>query len=395
MKKYTYHILLIVILSIPLILFEWLKPVPLNWNPTLINSDKNPYGTYILFHESGSLFPNQKITVSRQPVYNQLNDSSERQYNYVLISPVVNLTEAELEKLREFIKSGNHVFIATENLEDSFCDSLGIKLTTQYELKLKNDTAYHFCNPAIDKRSIAIPSFARAYFTVTDSSLKVTALMEDQQNRKVMIKINMGEGSLILCSLPLMFSNWFILSDGMSDIPFKALSYLPADKPLVWDEYLKQGRDEDSSPIRAILANRALTWAYFLSLFGILLILIFETRRRRSMVPVVEPLKNTSVEFVKVVGLLHYEQRNFSDITHKRVAYFLERIRLHYHLPTQKTEKEFVVMLSEKSGYDLAETEKLVDVVNHSRFTRFVTEEELIELNKSIESFVVKTKLKT
>jgi hypothetical protein len=209
-----------------------------------------------------------------------------------------------------------------------------------------------------------------------------------------MIKIQIGEGSLIISSLPLMFSNWFILQEGMSDIPFKALSYLPAERQLVWDEYIKQGRDEDTSPLRAILANRALSWAYFLSLSGILLILVFETRRRRSMVPVVEPLKNTSLEFVKVVGQLHYEQRNFSDIAHKRIAYFLERIRLHYHLSTQKTEKEFAAMLSEKSGYDPAETEKLVSIVNYIRYIKIVTPEELIELNKSIESFVIKTKLK-
>ncbi len=394
MRKYIFHIILVTILSILLIVFEWLKPVPLNWDQTLINSDKNPYGSYIIFHESQSLFPNEKIAVSRQPIYNQLDDSSETYYNYVLISPAVSLSQAELVKLREFVKSGNYVFIASENLADSFCDSLGIKFTPQFGLQSKNDTTYHFCNPAIDKRNFAIPSSLRGYLVVTDSSLKVTALMEDQQNRKVMIKITIGEGSLIICSLPLMFSNWFILKDGMSDIPFKALSYLPADLPLVWDEYTKQGRDENTSPIRVILANRALSWAYFLSLTGILLVLLFETRRRRSMVPVIDPLKNTSLEFVKVVGLLHYEQRNYGDIAHKRIAYFLERIRLHYHLPTHKTEKEFVVMLSEKSGYDLAETEKLVNIVNYNRYVKIVTQEDLIELNKSIESFVIKTKLK-
>jgi len=394
MRKYTYHIAIIIVLSILLTVFEWLKPVPLNWEPTLINSDKNPYGSYILFQEAKSLFPNEKITVSRQPVYNQLSDSAFRNFNYLIIAPSVSLTDAEMLKLRDFVKSGNHVFIASERMDNSFCDSLGIKLTTQFNLTSNTDSAYRFCNPQMDKSSFAVPSFSHGYFTFTDSTLKVTALMEDLQKRKVMIKIQMGEGSLVLCSLPLMFSNWFMLKDGMSDIPFKALSYLPADRPLVWDEYLKQGRDENTSVIRVILADRALSWAYFLSLLGILLILVFETRRRRSMVPVVEPLKNTSHEFVKIVGLLHFEQRNFSDIAHKRIAYFLERIRLHYHLPTQKTDNEFAVMLSGKSGYDPVETEGLVSVLNKIRYTKIVAPEELIELNKAIESFVIKTKLK-
>lgn len=394
MRKYTYHIAVIITLSILLSVFEWLKPIPLNWEPTLINSDKNPYGCYIIFQEAKSLFPNEKIIVSRQPVYNQLTDSSAGNFNYVIIAPTVSLSDAELVKLREYVKSGGHVFIASERLEESFCDSLGIKLKTQFKLISNSDSAYRFCNPAMDTSSFTVPSFSHGFFTITDSALKVTALMEDLQNRKVMIKIEMGEGFLVLSSLPLMFSNWFFLKDGMSDIPFKALSYLPADRPLVWDEYSKQGRDEDTSPIRAILADRALSWAYFLTLFGILLILIFETRRRRSMVPVVEPMKNTSLEFVKIVGLLHYEQRNYSDIAHKRIAYFLERIRLHYHLPTQKTDNEFAAMLSGKSGYDPSETEALVSVVNKVRYTKIVDSDELIELNKAIESFVLITKLK-
>lgn len=394
MRKYTLNIVIIALLLIVWLLFQLFKPTPVNWQPTLINTDKNPYGAYILYHEANSLFPGQKISVSRMPVYNQLSDSALNFYNYVLITPAFNPSGEDIDKIREFVKSGNHVFIASENFNDSFCDSLGIKLETQFDKLTGNDTIYRFCNPTIDKRTFAIPSLSRGYFTVTDSNLKVSALMEDIQKRKVMLKIEMGQGSIILCAVPLMYSNWFVLRDGMSSIPFKALSYLPADRPLVWDEYQKQGRDENTSPIRAILANRALAWAYFLSLFGILLILVFETRRRRSMVPVVLPLKNTSLEFVKVVGLLHYEQRNFSDIARKKTAYFLERIRMYYHLPTLKTDKDFTQALSEKSGYSFAETEKLVNIINYIRYTRYINTEELIELNKSIETFIVKTKLK-
>jgi len=394
MRKYTFNITLIVMLLIAWTLFQIFKPTPVNWNPTLINTDKNPYGTYILFKEATALFPGQNISVSRLPIYNQLSDSSEKYYNYVLISPAISPSNEDLQKLREFVKSGNHVFIASENFSDSFCDSLGIKQESHMDILSSNDTTYHFCNSTIDKGHYLVPSFSHGYFTVSDSTLKVTALMEDMQKRKAMLKIEMGEGSLILCTIPLMFSNWFLLREGMSAIPFKALSYLPADRPLVWDEYQKQGRDEDPSILRAILANKALSWAYFLSLFGILLVLVFETRRRRSMVPIVVPLKNTTLEFVKVVGLLHFEQRNFSDIARKKLTYFLERIRVHYYLPTLKTDQDFTVALSEKSGYGLAETEKLVNVINFVRYTRYITADDLIELNKSIETFIVKTKLK-
>ncbi len=394
MRKYAFHITLIAVLSILWILFEIFKPTPVSWEPTLINTDKNPYGTYILFQQAASLFPGEKIIVSRKPVYEQLGDSTLNGYNYLLISHSVTITDPELKKMKAFASAGNHVLVVANTFNDSFIDSLGIKVTTQFDFASKSDTTYHFCNPAVEKRNFTVPSFAHAYFTVTDSTLLITGIIEDLQKRQVMVKIAIGEGSIMLCSIPLLFSNWFVLQHGMSEIPFKALSYLPASRPLVWDEYHKQGRNENTSPIRAILASKALSWAYFLSLFGIILVLIFETRRRRNMVPVVEPLKNTSLEFVKVVGILHFEQRNYSDIAHKKTAYFLERVRIHYHLPTINTDADFAISLSEKSGNSTAETEKLVNILNHIRYTKIVSAEELIELNKSIESFVIKTKLK-
>lgn len=394
MRKYTFHIVLIALLSALWIVFEVFKPTPVNWEPTLINTDKNPYGTYIVFQEAKALFPGENITVARIPAYEQLNDTTSPAYNYVIVAQSVTFTNQELEKLKTFAARGNHILIAANTFNQSFCDSIGMKVTTQFDFVSKTDTIYHFCNPAIDERNFSIPSFAHGVLEVTDSTLYVTGIIEDTQKRQVMVKIQIGEGSIQLCTMPLLFSNWFVLQDGMSSIPFKALSYLPADKPLVWDEYQKQGRDENTSPIRVILANKALSWAYYLSLLGLLLILIFETRRRRSMVEVVEPLKNTSVEFAKVVGLLHFEQQNYSDISHKKTAFFLEHIRSHYHLSTAKTDNNFAAALSEKSGYEASDTEKLVGVLNHIRYTKHVTLEELIELNKSIESFIIKTKLK-
>ena len=394
MKKYRLNILLIVVLLIIWTIYQVFKPNPVNWEPTLINTDKNPYGTYILFHEAASLFPGQKISVSRLPVYNQLDDSTGQRYNYVLIAQSVSITNEEMQKLRNFAKSGNHIFIAAENISESFCDSLGLKINDKPNLQALKDSIFRFSNSRLEKGSFAIPSFAHKYFTIADSSLKITSILEDQQQRKVMVKIKIGEGSIILCSVPLMFSNWFVLREDMSPIPFKALSYLPTDRPLVWDEYQKQGRLEDSNPLRAIWENKALTWAYFLSLTGILLVVVFETRRRRSMVPVVVPLKNTTLEFVRVIGLLHYEQRNYTDIARKKANYFLDRIRLHYYLPTQNTDHSFIVALSEKSGYDLRETEKLMDAITYARNALILTADDLIELNKSIETFTIKTKLK-
>ncbi len=394
MRKYRLYIFLILIISMLWVLLEWLRPVKFNWEPTLINTDKNPYGTYIFFNETQKILGEERIKVSRLPVFNQLQDSTMDSYNYLFIAHDVTFSNNDLEKLLEYVEKGNHVLIASENISEIILDSLGIRCEANFEVFSRSDTTYRFCNPAPGRKAFSVPSINHNSIVLADSTVKITGLIEDMEKRMVMVKISKGDGFVIVSTLPLMFSNWSVLQKETGDVPFRVLSYFPDEKPFVWDEYLKQGRLGNSSPIRVILAERSLRWAYFLTLSGFLLILVFETRRRRSMVPVVEPLKNTSLDFVRVIAMLHFEQLNYSDIANKRILFLLERIRIHFNLTTQNNSYNFTEMLSQKSGYSLQETENLMKHIHAVQGAMKISREELIHLNNLIESFIFKTKLK-
>ncbi|MHC1777897.1 MAG: DUF4350 domain-containing protein [Lentimicrobium sp.] len=394
MRKYRMYIFMILIISMFWMLLEWLRPVKFNWEPSLINTDKNPYGTYIFFSETKEILGEDRIRVSRLPVFIQLKDLAMDSYNYLFIAQEVTLSDNDLEKLLEFVERGNQVLIASENISENILDSLGIRCEGNFEVFSRSDTNYRFCNPAIGKKVFSVPSMNHNSIVLTDSTKKISGLIEDMEKRMVMVKIWMGEGFVIVTTLPLMFSNWSVLQKETGDVPFRALSYFPAEKLFVWDEYLKQGRLGNSSPIRVILAERSLRWAYFLTLGGFLLILVFETRRRRSMVPVAEPLKNTSLDFVRVIAMLHFEQLNYSDIANKRILFLLERIRIHFNLSTHNTSYNFSELLSQKSGYSIQETENLIKHIHAVQGAKKISREELIQLNNSIESFILKTKLK-
>lgn len=394
MRKYRLHFLVLALLLLVTALYEWQKPVPVNWNPTLINSDKNPFGTYILYQELNQVFPDQDISESRIPVYNLVTDSTLPLCNYILIAHNITLSSLEQEKLISFAAAGNHAFIASSEFDSAFCHSLGLNLTYETQLFSKKDSSFRFCNPLAGSQPFTIPVYTRSWFSLIDSTADVSGIIEDMDKKVVMLRVATGEGSITLCTLPLLFTNYTVMQPGNSQLAFTALSYLPRDRSVVWDEYQKQGRKEDNSVLRVILANKTLKWVYFLSLTGLLLVLVFETRRRRSMVAVVDPVRNTTVDFVNVVGMLHYEQRNFGDIARKRIALLLERIRIQFLLPTLTIDKEFARALSAKSGFDLAETEKLIDKINFALYAHLLSAEDLIELNKSIELFITTTKLK-
>src|SRR6202007_303224 len=153
---------------------------------------------------------------------------------------------------------------------------------------------------------------------------------------------------------PLLFTNYSILDNQGDDYVSKALSYLPAQSTIYWDELQNGDIMEDPSPMRVFFAHPALQWAYYISLFGLIIFVLYEKKRRQRIIPIIEPLKNSTVEFVNVVGQVYYEQRDNRNIAQKKIVYFKEHLRSRYFLKTDIMDKEFIERLSQKTGVPLS-----------------------------------------
>lgn len=391
MKNYRFHMILFITLLLMLALVEIYKPVKHNWTPSLINNDKDPYGAFILYHELGSLFPGKKIIESRVPV-DELDLKRSSGNNYIIILPEFPGDSLDAEKIREFAEKGNSVLIASERFPAHFLNKFGLGFSSEPNPLTAIDSTLYFCNPAINFRQFSVPAVGNPSLFPSDSGLEIKAMIRNKKGDNKMISLKCGEGEVFLCTLPLLFSNYSILeSEGKAAAI--ALSCLPADGSIIWDEYYKQGRDEIQSPIRYILKNRSTYWAYILTLAGLLLFLVFQLKRPGAMVPVVEPYKNTSLEFLKAVALLHYEQRDYSDISRKKAAYFLELLRTKLHISTTTLNEDFANLLSARTTFETGETKQLIHLINQV-IERGADRETFIDLNKKIENFLQKTGIK-
>ena len=166
-----------------------------------------------------------------------------------------------------------------------------------------------------------------------------------------------------------------------------ALSNLKNSGEIIWDEYYSQGKEGETSFMRVFLANFSLRAATYIAFFGLLIFALFEVKRRQRIIPVIEPLENTSVEFARTVGQVYYEQRNNSNIAQKKVSYFLDHIRASYFLKTTTLDDEFVNALSQKSGAAHELVRSLVAKIITVKAGGKVSDQELIALNQHIEQF--------
>ncbi|WP_431215597.1 hypothetical protein ACQ86N_13470 [Puia sp. P3] len=132
-----------------------------------------------------------------------------------------------------------------------------------------------------------------------------------------------GGGSLYLQLAPLAFSNFFLLHKDNRIYYEKAISNLPSKaSEVLWDDYYRYSHNEDFSAFQYILSNKSLRWAFWLTLVLFALIYLFDSKRRQRMIPLISPLRNTSVDFVRTIGRLYFQRRDNHNLAMKMVAHF-------------------------------------------------------------------------
>ncbi|MBS1531258.1 MAG: hypothetical protein JSU01_13210 [Bacteroidetes bacterium] len=179
-------------------------------------------------------------------------------------------------------------------------------------------------------------------------------------------------------------------TDG-ADFAAKALSYMPVSSILYWDHFQNSDFLEDRSPMRVFFSYPSLQWAYYIALFGLVIFILYEMKRRQRIIPVIEPLKNTSVDFANVVGQVYYEQRNNANLAQKKILYFMEYLRTNYYLKTNTLDQDFMDRLAQKTGIERSFAEEIVMHMLYIKGQR-VSDAELIKLNQLIEQFYRKTR---
>ena len=102
---------------------------------------------------------------------------------------------------------------------------------------------------------------------------------------------------------------------------------------------------------------------------------------------IIKPLENSTIAFIKTIGNLYYETKDHNNLIDKKITYFLESIRRKYYLDTQLLDEKFVKNLALKSGKDQRKTQKTINLIVHLKAKQVCNEDDLKNLNKTIEDF--------
>lgn len=392
MKSLRRYLIFGAILIVIYITAQFNRPKSVDWTETLSNKDKIPFGTFILNNRLKDIFVNSKIVHYRRPIYNAIEEDSIKNSSYLVVCSNIEVTKSDFDALTKYIKQGNDVFIAAEYMGKAFEKYLNVQ--TEVYLKIGYDaTPVTFLDTSIDsKKYYTIDrGSSSCYFSRFDTA-KATVIGENKYHKANFIRYTFGKGSLFLLTNPRLFSNYSLLSADGAAYAATCLSFIKSTPNIIFDEYYTQGDEGSDSPMRVFLNNYALQWAYYLSIATILIFVLFEMKRRQRIIPVIEPLTNSTLDFVTVVGQVYYEKRDNANIAHKKILYFLSYLRDAYQIKTTKFDSEFVEILTTKLALDPTFSNELAGYLQYISTPHKVTDHELIELNKLIEKFYIKSR---
>ncbi len=360
------------------------RPKAVDWTETLSSKGKIPFGTYILSKQLTDIFHGAKVTTYRQPVYNVIAEDSIANTSYIIICPGIQLSKTGYNQLKKYVEKGNDVFIAA----DYFGGPLSKNLHVEKQIFKSFDSfvRVNFLSPHLKTpKDVRIDKdVAATYFSKIDTANAVV-LSQNSDGKANFVKYTIGKGNLYLCSTPKFFGNYSMLNKDAAEYAAKMLSFVKNTKNIALDEYYTQGDLGEESPMRLFLGNPSLQWAYYIALFSLLLFVLYDIKRRQRIIPVIEPLKNSSLEFVNVVGRVYYEKRNNANIAQKKVLYFLTWLRDEHQVKTNKLDEEFTEKIIGKLGISRNAANDLVNYISYISVQEHVTDTELIELNKLIE----------
>lgn len=388
------YIFLLVVLLVAIVVIDINRPKPIDWSPTYSIKDKIPYGMYVFDKEIDSLLGKQKIERFSNTPYEYFDSdayldtlipSNKKKGTFINIAKISNLDEQSISQICSFVGQGNAAFISSETIPNSLLDSLNLTMDNEYKY---SDSIYNWvANKKLGTQKYKIiEGVNNNYFSKIDTlNTTVLGYQSGDSARVNFIKVNYKIGTFYLHTQPVAFTNFHLLKGNHHEYAEKVLSYIPKTD-LFWGIKDQNGEVISASPMRYILSQPALRWAWYIFLIGMIIFIIFNAKRKQRIVPIIKPLPNTTVDFTKTIGNLYYQEGDHDNIIDKKIIYFLEKIRNDYLIDTHKLDDDFIKKLHSKSGRKLEDIKNVVVLINLYRKNSFSSvEEDLIQINNAIE----------
>ncbi|WP_241330241.1 DUF4350 domain-containing protein [Chryseobacterium arthrosphaerae] len=382
-KTFKIYAVIFIIVMIILALLEVNKKETINWRKNFDIHEKSPFGLFVFNNEAKTLFKNNLKRMELAP-YEYYSRNQKDPHNIVVIEN--ELDGASWKKILEQVSKGSDAMLMVSRMPKEVSDSIGyydseISFEEENVLKL-TDKKYQNDFIKLDK----LPSGRGFSFIKPGVQVLGKTVEKRNTDQANFIKVKFGKGNIYVHSEPLFLTNYYLLKPGNIKYAQDVFSYLQ-DRETMW--FVKSNSKESRFFMRFILSKPALKYAWWVLLGGLVLFIFFNAKRKQRIVPVIEPLKNTSLEFVKSIGNLYLQEGDFHDMMAKKAQYFLNKVRMELLIDTQNLDDEFAKKLQLKTGKPMEMINEAIHLIKKAQDPYAgVMKEDLIRINKLLDEIL-------
>ncbi|MCS3530933.1 DUF4350 domain-containing protein [Chryseobacterium sp. JUb7] len=382
-KTFKIYAVIFIIVMVILALLEVSKKETTDWRKNFNVNEKSPFGLFVFNEEAKNLFKNQLKKIEQTP-YDYYNQHKKDAHNILIVENDVDIES--WNKILDRVSEGSDAMVIVSEMPKQIADSIGyydsqISFDDQAVLKL-TDRKYQNDFITLDK----FPS-GRGFVYIKPQVEILGKMIEKNKHEQVnFIKRKLGKGNIYVHCEPLFLTNYYLLKSGNVQYAQDVFSYLD-DKETLW--FVESNTKSSRFFMRFILSNPALKYAWWVLLGGLILFIFFNAKRKQRIVPIIEPLKNTSVDFVKSIGNLYLQEGDFHDMMAKKAQYFLNKVRLDLLIDTQNLDDVFAKKLQLKTGKPIEMINEGIELIKKAQDPyASVMKEDLARMNKVLDEII-------
>ncbi len=385
-RTFKIYAVIFIIIMVILALFELNKKEVLDWRKNFDVNKKSPFGLFIFNKESRDLFKNKltKVNLSAYNYYSQNSPTKDKKHNILIIESEIDAES--WYKILEQADKGSNVMIIADRVPKKISDSIGFYMS---QLSFEDNNVLKLTDKKYKDDSLKLDKFPSGKgFSYIKPKVQVLGKTVEKENddQANFIKAPFGKGNIFVHSEPLFITNYYLLKPQNLKYAENIFSYLDENETL-W--FTEANTTESSWSLRFILSNPPLKYAWWIFLGGMVLFIFFNAKRKQRIVPVIEPLKNTSADFVKSIGNLYLQEGDFHDMMAKKAQYFLNKVRIDLLIDTQNLDADFAKKLHLKTGKPTEMIEEAVILIKKAQETYArVMKEDLAKMNSLVDSIL-------
>lgn len=375
--------LLILLLAV----LEARVPKPTDWSPSYSREHVKPFGAKLLYEQLNDLFPT--VTTDRA---GWSGPAGRKEYgtapvNRLFVNERLRFEPDATERLLERAQAGDRILLAAHAFDGLLADTLRLAVA---------DRDFFSARDSGDVRSVGDPrpfegtfrlvrGSSGTHFTSYDT-LHTRVLAVNGRSEAVLLETAFGKGRFVLCSQPLVFTNFNLLKDENHRLTAAVLSTLP-ERPLVWDEFYKTGRMEARTPLRYLLSQPPLRWAWYIALALVVLFMVVRARREQRAIPIVAPAGNATRELAHTIGRMYWHKGDHVALARTMIGHFKEDLRQRTYLRTFAYDRSTIAHLAAKTGLTTEEVAGHMARWQQLEQTTYLSEIQLLQLSNELHHF--------